>query len=508
MAASEHWGGESGSDFEYESDADFQGFSSSAFGKVPEACSKGSVSSCASQALPSIANVDTDVSDSWSCVVCTYSKNVGADGACRICESSRAATSPIEVPPCTPTSSSNLAERTVELLNWNCGSCTLLNYAENMECAACDAPRTQTLSAIGPTSLMQLTAALKQYRYADNKMVPDKMKDKSPRHAIAQAKPVARRTKQYSSSDDGEQLTSEDDTDELFSPRVNSLYKHHVVQVASSAFRCKSCRRVVSTELLMRAHLLRCSGDAFRGPSATAGFKRRRQSIAVRRLASARTRYASSDESSWEDSSSAPTSATPSESGDSSSDISTSQGSSGTEYMRRSRRKKICSNRSTASSSGSIADLSSGPDESLKSQTAGLHAVPLPPRGALTRVEVQAIRAQRLAQLVEQSERITAQLSAKLHRFTQESAGDIVSPVVATDAQPLSVLASLATPAERGIPAADSNSSAGHGQCDEQPRGLSGATLHRYQLDGVRWLENLHRAKLNGILADEMGLGL
>ena len=40
-----------------------------------------------------------------------------------------------------------------------------------------------------------------------------------------------------------------------------------------------------------------------------------------------------------------------------------------------------------------------------------------------------------------------------------------------------------------------------------QPSLLKNGTLRDYQLEGVRWLINLHRRNINGILADEMGLG-
>ena len=40
-----------------------------------------------------------------------------------------------------------------------------------------------------------------------------------------------------------------------------------------------------------------------------------------------------------------------------------------------------------------------------------------------------------------------------------------------------------------------------------QPSLLKNGTLRDFQLEGVRWLINLHRRNINGILADEMGLG-
>lgn len=40
-----------------------------------------------------------------------------------------------------------------------------------------------------------------------------------------------------------------------------------------------------------------------------------------------------------------------------------------------------------------------------------------------------------------------------------------------------------------------------------QPKLLTGATLHDYQLEGVAWLISLYENGLNGILADDMGLG-
>lgn len=41
----------------------------------------------------------------------------------------------------------------------------------------------------------------------------------------------------------------------------------------------------------------------------------------------------------------------------------------------------------------------------------------------------------------------------------------------------------------------------------KQPKLLTGATLHDYQLEGVGWLKSLYENGLNGILADDMGLG-